>query len=276
MAQTALAEQDLRRAGAARLETVVIRTTGDRRPSTPLQEMPGQGWFSAELERALIDERADLAVHSAKDLASAIPAGLELCAVLERGDPRDGVVSRDGIRLAELPAGARVGTSSVRREALIASINPGVQTVAIRGNVDTRLGKLESGEFDALVVACAGLDRLDRGDVLTERLDPERFVPAPAQGAIALEAKRGSSAAALATTVSHGPSMVAVRAERAVLGALGGGCLLPLGVWARFLGDRLLVTAWLRTADGRVRRAELEGGPDDPEALGRQVASQLQ
>jgi len=273
-AQAALAEETLRWAGAAEVETIVVRTTGDRQATTPVHDLPGQGWFTAELERALLDGGADVAVHSAKDLATEAVPGLTIAAVLERGDARDGVVTRDGRELAELPPGARVGTSSARRAALLGVLHPGLRPVALRGNVDTRLRKLDAGEVDALLLACAGLDRLGLGQRLAERLDPGVFVPAPAQGAIALEARTGSDEAALADGISHRATALCVTAERAVLASLGGGCLLPLGAWARLEADRLVLTAALGRA-GAVRTVELSGDPADPVGLGVRVASRL-
>ena len=274
LAQAELAEDALRGAGASDVDTVVVRTTGDRQAATPLDRLPGVGWFSAELERALMDGRADVAVHSAKDLTTEVPAGLSIAAALPRADPRDGVVTRDGGGLATLPPGARVGTGSARRTALLAVLHPTLRTVPIRGNVDTRLRKLEEGQVDALILACAGLDRLGLGERCAERLDPRVFVPAPAQGAIALETRAGSAEERLVESVSDPETAAAVTAERATLAALGGGCLLPLGAWARIEEGRFLLTAALGR-DGTVRSAELAGDPTDPANLGWRVAMLL-
>jgi len=273
-AQAALAEAALRRGGAPVVETVVVRTTGDRQASTPLDKLTGQGWFTAELERAIIDGRADVAVHSAKDLPTGYEPGLEIAALLERGDARDCVVTRDARSLSGLRAGASVGTSSSRRAALLSVLWPALRPVPMRGNVDTRLRALEAGTVDALIVASAGMDRLGAGDRIAERLDPTLFVPAPAQGAIALEARSGSGAAALAAKLTHPPTVAAVTAERAVLAALGGGCLLPLGAWGRTEGGRLVLTAVLGTGT-TVRRAELVGDVEDAAGLGLRLARLL-
>ena len=270
-AQAGLAEAALHGAGAGAIETVVVRTTGDRQAAVPLAQLSGQGWFTAELERALLDGGADIAVHSAKDLPTGHQPGLEIAALLERGDARDGVVTRDGTTLSELTAGATVGTSSTRRAALISVMWPALRAVTMRGNVDTRLRALDERKVDALVVACAGVDRLGVSERIAERLDPGTFVPAPAQGAIALEARSGSEPAAIAAVVTHGPTVAAVTAERALLAALGGGCLLPLGAWARIDDGRLLLTAALGTGT-TVRRAELDGDPSDPAGLGLRLA----
>ena len=272
--QTALAADALRVAGRGDVESVVLRTEGDRRVDLPVDQLEGQGWFTADLERSLVDGRADVAVHSAKDLPSVLAAGLGIAAFLPRADARDGVVSASGRRLNELPAGATVGTSSARRAGLLTGLYPGLRVVPMRGNVDTRVRKLEEGEFDAILLACAGLDRLGLGDRFTERLDPLEFVPSPAQGAIAIEAVTGSVAARACEPADHRETRIAVTAERAVLSALGGGCLLPLGAWARIVDERLVLVAAL-VVEGTIRRAKADGSLDDPEALGRMVAARL-
>jgi hydroxymethylbilane synthase len=272
--QAALAAAALRASGGVEIETVIIRTEGDRRAQTPIDQLPGQGWFTAELERSVLDGRADVAVHSGKDLPSELAEGLSVAAYLSRADPRDGVVSAGDRSLAELPPGATVGTSSPRRAGLLAALHPRLRPVAIRGNVDTRLRKLESLEIDALVLACAGLDRLGLGNRCCERLDPREFVPSPAQGAIALETATGSAAARLCAAIGDAETTAAVVAERAVLAGLGGGCLLPLGAWARVEDGRLVMVAAL-VVDGTVRRAEASGGVDHPAALGEMLAARL-
>ena len=213
-------------------------------------------------------------MHSAKDLPSALAPGLCIAAYLARADVRDGVVSAGGQQLADLPNGATVGTSSARRAGLIAALYPGVRAVPIRGNVDTRLRKLDAGEVDAIVLACAGLDRLALGDRFTQRLDPKEFVPSPAQGAIALETVSGSPAADACGRADDAGTRTCVTAERSVLIGLGGGCLLPLGAWARIDEGRLVLVAAL-IVDGRIRSVEVSGSPADPEALGATVAARL-
>jgi hydroxymethylbilane synthase len=272
--QTALAVDALRGAGRGDLESLIVRTEGDRRVNAPIDQLEGQGWFTSDLERRLLEGRADVAVHSAKDLPSALAPGLGIAAYLPRGDARDGVVSATGGGLESLPAGATVGTSSARRAGLLTALHPRLNAVAIRGNVDTRLRKLDAGEFDALLLACAGLDRLGLGDRFAQRLDPVEFVPSPAQGAIALEAADGSAAALACALVDDGVTRVAVSAERAVLSGLGGGCLLPLGAWARIEGGRLVLVAAL-VVDGAIRRAEASGDLVDAVALGATVADRL-
>jgi hydroxymethylbilane synthase len=273
-AQAALAASAIEAGGGAPARLVIVRTGGDRNRSTPIDEMEGQGWFTAEIERSVLAGAADIAVHSAKDLPTTLADGLEVVAHLPRADPCDALVTRDGMPLDLLEDGATVGTSSARRSALLAEIRPGLRCVPIRGNVDTRLGKLAAGEVDALLVAAAAMDRLGLSDRITQRLDPRQFVPAPGQGAIALEAVCGSAAAEIAAAAGDATTRLAVDCERAVLLALGGGCLLPLGVWARLDGDRLVVSAALG-AGGSIARVELGGNPDRPGDLAVRVAGAL-
>ena len=279
-AQTELAIAALHSAAAVDTEVVVIRTRGDRSPDVPAAQMEGQGWFTAELERALLDGRADAAVHSAKDLPTQLAEGLAAAAHLERGDARDALVTRERATLDPLRPGAAVGTSSPRREAFLHALRPDLRAVPIRGNVDTRLGKLDAGEIDALLLAAAGLDRLGLGDRATERLDPRRFVPAPAQGVIAVETREGSAAAGACALADHAASSAAARAERTVLAELGGGCRLPVGAWARVEEKRLVLLAALAVEEPGLgvvlRTAELAAPLDgDPRALGAEVAARL-
>ncbi len=275
LAQTGLAAARLVAAGVTSTETVVIRTRGDREADTPASAMEGMGWFTADLEAALLDGRADAAVHSAKDLPTEPALGARaLLVVVDRGDPRDAIVTRDGGGLAALPAGARVGTSSLRREHFLRALRPDVEVQPMRGNVDTRLRKLDAGEVDAVLLACAGLDRLGLGDRIAERLDPTDFVPAPAQGAIAVEGVGGTAAALHLVRADDPGAAAAVRAERTVLSRLGGGCRLPLGAWARLEAGRLVLAGAL-AVDGEVRRAELSGDPERPVELGERVAAAL-
>jgi hydroxymethylbilane synthase len=273
-AQAALAAAAIRDAGGPAAELVIVRTGGDRNQTTPIDEMEGQGWFTAEIEHALLDGRADLAVHAAKDLPTELAGGLEVAALLPRADPRDALVSRTGGGLESLRDGATVGTSSARRTALLAVLRPGLRSVPIRGNVDTRLRKLDSGEVDGLLLAAVGLDRLGLSERIGERLDPRSFVPAPAQGAIALEVVAGSAAVAAAQPAGDAETALAVGTERALLRALGGGCLLPLGAWAR-LEDGALVLSAALGVDGTVRRIELGGDPERPAELVARASAAL-
>ena len=275
LAQAQLAIAALEAAGAGRWEPLVIRSEGDARPDVPAAEMSGQGWFTGALERALLAGEAGCAVHSAKDLPSTLAEGLRVVAHLERADPRDALVRRPGEAggLDALPGNATVGTSSPRRAALLAALRPDLRAVPVRGNVDTRLRRLDEGELDALLLAAAGLDRLGRGDRATERLDPAVFAPAPAQGAVALEVPENTTAGIAAA--DHAPTTLAVRAERALLGLLGGGCRLPLGAHARLEGDQLHLAAALGDGTGGLRRASATGPATAPDLLAERVAAAL-
>jgi len=276
-AQTDLAVAALQRAAGVQAEVLVVRTSGDRSPDVPAALMEGQGWFTAELEQALLDGRADAAVHSAKDLPTVLAGGLTVVAYLPRADARDALVTRDGRTLDNMPQGATIGTSSPRRDAFVRALRGDLRPVPIRGNVDTRLRKLDAGEVDGLLLACAGLDRLGLGARITERLDAHRFVPAPAQGVIAVEARIGSTAAQACAPADDADARAAVVAEREVLRRLGAGCRLPLGAWARVEEGRLVLLGALALDDGSVRTAEESAERDaDPRALGASVAARLQ
>ena len=240
-----------------------ITTTGDIRADVPLSEL-GRGIFVTEIEAALRAGRIDVAVHSAKDLPSTMPADLVLAAIVERADPRDVLVSRAG-SLKELPSGARVGTSSPRRACQLRAMRPDIQTLDVRGNVDTRLRKLAAGEFDALVLAAAGLIRLGRIAEATEWLEPEVMVPSVGQGALAIEAREGDArVVALLAALDHAPTRAAVIAERAFLAELGAGCRAAAGAYAVASEDALEITAMIGAPDGRhlrtTRRALVRGG----------------
>jgi hydroxymethylbilane synthase len=274
-AQTELAVSALQRLARVQTEVFVVHTSGDRAPHTPAELMEGQGWFTAELEQAVLDGRADAAVHSAKDLPTLLAEGLTVVAYLPRGDARDALVTRDNTTLDHLPANATVGTSSPRRAAFLLALRPDLRVVPMRGNVDTRMRKLDAGEVDALLLAAAGLDRLGLGARISERLDPHRFVPAPAQGVIAVEAHVDSTASAACAAADDAASRAAVRAEREVLRRLGAGCRLPLGAWARVESGRLVLLGALASDDGTVQTAELSGDVADSRALGAEVAKRL-
>lgn len=252
----------------------VITTTGDRLQDRRLASVGGKGAFLKEIEEALLAGEVDLAVHSLKDVPTALPAGLGLCAFLERADPRDALVSA-GARLAELPKGAVVGTTSLRRRALVGALRPDLRLEDLRGNVDTRLRRLRERRFDAVLLAMAGLTRLGRAGEATEALDPRVFVPAPGQGAIALECRDADAAVREATLpLHHAETARAVAAERAFLAALGGGCTVPLGAHAAPAGAELELVAFVASEDGqKLLRGERRGA--DPERLGRAVADEL-
>jgi hydroxymethylbilane synthase len=256
------------------VDVVVITTTGDRVLDRRLEAVGGKGAFLKEIEEAMLAREVDLAVHSLKDVPTALPQGLSLCAVLERADPRDALLSF-GARLSGLPAGARVGTTSLRRRALVASTRPDLVLEDLRGNVDTRIARLREGRFDAILLAMAGLKRLGRAGEVTEALDPRAFVPAPGQGAIALECRVGDDAVRAAVApLDHAATARAVTAERAFLAALGGGCNVPLGAHAMAAGDSLELVGFVAAADGSAfLRGEASGA--DPGETGRRLAARL-
>lgn len=271
-AQTEMAVAAL---GLTNFEIVVIKTTGDRKPEESVDELSGQGWFTSDVELALMEGRADVAVHSAKDLPLKLGDGLVVGAYLPRADCRDAFVTTDGATFDDLTPWSRVGTSSARRNAWIGELRPDLQCVSIRGNVDTRLAKLERGDVDALVLAVAGLDRLGLGERATERLDARQFVPAPAQGAVAIETSRTAEAYQAVAAVDDRNTRLAVEAERAVLEGLGGGCMLALGAHATVDGDKIHLVAALASG-GRIKRVELTGPVADAHQLGMAAAGELQ
>ncbi|MEA3367896.1 MAG: hydroxymethylbilane synthase [Planctomycetota bacterium] len=260
-----------------RIET--YRTTGDRDRATPLARLPGVGFFVKELEQALADGRIDLAVHSLKDVPTRAGDGLEVAsAVPKRADPRDGLLSPGGVALADLPAGATVGTSSPRRRAMLLAKRPDLVMTDLRGNVETRLRKLADGACDATVLAVAGLARLGLREVRAVPLPTEVVVPAAGQGALGLEHRADDEAVrARVAAVDHEPTREAVTAERAVLARLGAGCRTPIGVLGRVTeAGRLHLEAYLLSPDGRRRvRRSAEGDGAEAAALGRRLAEAM-
>jgi hydroxymethylbilane synthase len=256
------------------VELRVITTTGDRVLDRRLDSVGGKGAFLKEIEETMQAGEIDLAVHSLKDVPVELPRGLSLCAILERADPRDALLSA-GPRLADLPAGATVGTTSLRRQALLRALRPDLALADLRGNVDTRIRRLREGRFDAILLAMAGLTRLGRAGEVTEPLDPRQFVPAPGQGAIALECRDADTAVREAVApLDHAPSARAVGAERAFLAALGGGCNVPLGAHAFAVDGELELVGFVAASDGpALLRGERHGSA--PEALGRALAEDL-
>ena len=253
------------------VEPVVIETQGDRQVDVPIWELGGRGVFVKEVQAAVLDGRADFAVHSAKDLPSATPEGLTIAAVPERADARDALVGR---RFDALSPGARVGTGSVRRRAQLAWLRPDLTFSGLRGNIDTRLSK--AGGFAAIVVAAAALQRLGGTPRVVDVLPTEVMTPQVGQGALAVECRSGDgdTRAGLAA-IEHGPSRRAVDAERAWLAEVGGGCDLPVGAHATVDGrGRVTLTAIIGTADGRVLLRDTADG-DDPVELGRRLARHL-
>jgi hydroxymethylbilane synthase len=265
------------------VELVEISTEGDRSQSagTPLVGAASTGVFVSALRDALLDERVDVAVHSLKDLPTYPADGIALVAVPGREDPRDVVVARDGLTLGELPVGSRVGTGSPRRAAQLHALGLGVEVVGVRGNVDTRIAKVRSGEYDAVVLARAGLARLDRLDDATEVLDPLQMLPAPGQGALAVECRSDDDLAAQLREVLDDPrARAAVEAERAVLATLEGGCSAPIGALAEVVegedGEELWVRAIALSPDGGLSvRMSATGDPADAAGVGDRLAQEM-
>jgi hydroxymethylbilane synthase len=252
-----------------------ITTTGDRVLDKRLEVVGGKAAFLKEIEEALTAREVDLAVHSLKDVPTAQPDGLVLCAFLTREDPRDAVLSFDGSPLAKLKRGGKVGTTSLRRAALIKELRKDLVIEDLRGNVDTRIRKLREGKYDAILLAMAGLNRLQRQHEVAEALNPVQFIPAPGQGVIGLECRSDDTVVQEATGPLHDhPTAHRVAAERALLAGLGGSCNVPLGAYAEMSGRTLRLWAFLARPDGsQMVRRHVEG--DDPQALGRELAEQL-
>ena len=253
----------------------VIRTTGDRMQNVAFASVGAKGMFTKEIEEALLAGSIDLAVHSLKDLPTELGSAFTLAAIPRRADPRDVLVSESYGSFDALPQGAVVGTSSVRRQAQLRARRPDLQYVEFRGNVDTRLAKLAQGKADAIILAAAGLDRLQRAEVIRERFAPEVLCPAPGQGALAIECRSGDDAMhAALQPLEDTDTRQAITAERACLAALGGGCLVPIGAYCHRDGDELMLRAVVASADGRqMIRAERRHA--DPVWLGESLAQQL-
>jgi hydroxymethylbilane synthase len=253
----------------------VITTTGDRLQDKRLEVVGGKGAFLKEIEEAMLAGQIDLAVHSLKDVPTALPEGLGLVAVLERADPRDAWISASGATLDALPAGARVGTTSLRRRAQLLARRRDLRVEDLRGNVDTRLRKLREGALDAIVLAMAGLVRLGRAQEVTQPLDAAEFLPAPGQGVIGLECRlRDEAVAEAVAPLHHAPTHRAVIAERGFLAALGGGCNVPLGAHATTDEAAMRLSTFVADPEGKkVLRAEVRG--TDAAELGRSAAGEL-
>lgn len=278
--QSRAVEAALRAADPAlEVEIRVIRTTGDRIQDVPLAKIGDKGLFTKELDHALLNGDADLAVHSLKDVPTALPDGLALVAVTEREDPRDVVLARAGVSgdVMEIPAGARVGTSSLRRRAQLRRLRPDVEVLDLRGNLNTRLAKLDEGRYDAIVLAAAGVLRLGWADRIASYLDPEQWLPAVGQGALGVVARAGDAEVATRLApLNHAPTAAATTAERALLRALEGGCQIPIGALGTVDGDRLRLDGLVADVDGgTLLRASHWGDAGDAAALGRELAAHL-
>ncbi|MHA1570046.1 MAG: hydroxymethylbilane synthase [Alphaproteobacteria bacterium] len=260
------------------VEMQIIKTVGDKILDHSLAKIDDKGLFTKEIETALLEKTIDAAVHSLKDLPTTLPAGLHIGAVLPREDPRDVLIAGNGRKLAELPAGARIGTGSPRRMAQLLALRADLACVDIRGNLDTRLRKLaESGQYDALIVARAGLARLGLLDRVTEVLDYEQMLPAPGQGALAIECREDDAATLECfSPLDDTDTAAAVRAERAFLRRLEGGCQVPLGAAGVIEGEKLTLHGMVATHDGRrLLRRERHGAPDEAEKIGRELAEEM-
>jgi hydroxymethylbilane synthase len=259
------------------VELVPIRTTGDRVQTRLLAEIGGKGLFTKEIEEALLHRRIDLAVHSLKDMETFLPPGLAIGCVLKRDDPRDALVARGGSALADLPRGARIGTASLRRRAQLLRRRPDFAIAPIRGNVNTRLGKLDAGEFDALVLALCGLERLGMADLASEVLSAEAMLPAVGQGALAVECRGADDEVRTLLAPLHDPPTAAcVTAERAMLAALDGSCHTPIAGLATIVDDGLRLDALLLSPDGTAeRRGQASGSVADAQAIGTELGERL-
>ena len=278
--QSAIVAASLTAATGLPTEMVLIRTEGDI-SMEPLAQIGGTGVFVSALREALLRGEIDLAVHSLKDLPTAAAEGIALAAVPEREDPRDVVVARDGLTLGELPAGALVGTGAPRRVAQIKALGLGVEVVGVRGNVDTRIGKVATGQLDAVVLARAGLARLGRVDEATEVLDPLQVLPAPGQGALAVECRAGAELVhVVRTALDHADTRACVEAERVLLAELEAGCSAPVGALAEVvegdLGDELWIRAVAMSLDGALSVRRSASGPlGDASGLGHKLAAEM-
>jgi hydroxymethylbilane synthase len=255
----------------------IIKTTGDLNPGASLQRIGGKGLFTKEIEEALLAGEVDLAVHSLKDLPTEMAPGLRIGALLKREESRDVLISRDGRGLDALPSGSRIGTSSLRRRAQILSRRPDLKVEDLRGNVPTRVKRVEEGRFDAVVVAAAGLKRLGLFDRATELIDESIVLPAPGQGVVGVQIREGDERTAAAVRTLHDPPSAAeATAERALLAALGGGCLVPVGARAHARDGRIELHAFVGHPSGRptVRRSAV-GSVETAEELGRALAAAL-
>ncbi len=259
------------------IELIKMVTRGDKILDAPLAKVGGKGLFVKELEQGMLEGKADIAVHSMKDVPVEFPEGLHLAAILRREDPTDAFVSRKYQSLHDLPANARIGTSSLRRECQIKAQLPNAEIIALRGNVNTRLSKLDHGEYDAIILASAGLKRLGLADRITQQLPPEISLPAIGQGAIGIECRTNDSEINALVATLHDPETgVCVLAERAMNSRLNGGCQVPIAGFAQLHNGQIFMRGLIGRPDGRqLFRAEASDTPDRAEAIGLVIAEQL-
>jgi len=267
----------LREKAGVETEIVIIKTSGDKFQQASFSQIGGKGVFIKELEDALLDEGIDLAVHSMKDVPTEMPAGLTIAAIGKREDVRDALLSANGATLKTLPREARVGTSSLRRQSQLLHARRDLRVLELRGNVDTRIEKLKRGDYDAIVLAKAGLDRLGLSGQISQVLPHSLSLPAAGQGAIGIEARAGDAVTLrILAALEDAETRNAVTAERAALAALGGGCQVPIGAWARIEDGKLALDVAVLSADGSQRVWEKdEGEPGEAERIGTRVAQKL-
>ena len=259
-----------------RVELVKIKTKGDKILDSPLSEIGGKGLFVKEIEDALLRKEVDVAVHSVKDVPTELPGGLKLAVFPKREDPHDAFISAEFETLADLPEGASVGTSSLRRSAQLLNRRPDLHIAPLRGNVDTRLRKLESGDVQAIILASAGLKRLGLSSRINHIISSDELLPAIGQGALGLELRENDTIVELLHFLNHGPSEVAVRAERALLRELEGGCQVPIAAYGCLSGESLLLKGMVAELDGsRIIRDEIRGHRNSPEDMGISLARRL-
>lgn len=277
MVRATLAEADPALAAEDAVEIVVVRTTGDQVLDRPLAEIGGKGLFTKEIEEGLLAGRLDLAVHSMKDMPTRLPDGLTISAVLPRADPRDALIARGPRSVAELPRGTVVGTASLRRAAQLMAARPDLRVVPLRGNVQTRLRKLDAGEVGATFLAMAGLERLGLAEVVSAALEPEEMLPAVAQGAIGIECRSADDPVLeLLSRINDADTMVRITAERAFLGALDGSCRTPIAALAELAGDRLRLRGLVARTDGsEVARIEAASSPQNAARIGTETGDEL-
>lgn len=265
--------------GAPAVELVRIKTEGDVRTDVPLWQIGGRAFFTKEIDKALLGNEIDIAVHSLKDLSTVLDPGIELAAALEREDPRDAVLSRSGARLMDLPQGARVGTSSLRRRAFIARLRPDIELLELRGNVPTRIERMKNGDYDAIILAAAGLRRLELDQHISELLPVDEFPPAVSQGAIGVCMRTGDAdAGRWLKKLDDRASRLATTAERALLRRLEGGCQVPLGAIGTLDGETLRLQAVVCSLDGKKNiqaKSQLAASLENATTLGQQVADDL-
>ncbi|HWM69524.1 MAG TPA: hydroxymethylbilane synthase [Steroidobacteraceae bacterium] len=265
--------------GAPPVELVRIRTEGDVRTDVPLWQIGGRAFFTKEIDKALLNNEIDIAVHSLKDLSTVLESGIELAAALEREDPRDALLSRSGAGLADLPRGARLGTSSLRRRAFVARLRPDIELLELRGNVPTRIDRMKNGDYDAIILAAAGLRRLELDQHISELLSLEEFPPAVSQGAIGVCTRTDDTEAARwLQKLDDRASRLATTAERALLRKLEGGCQVPLGALGSLEGDTLRLHAAVCALDGTkimAARSQMPATLANATSLGQRVAEDL-